>query len=64
MKLPSNLTIKKVMKAVERDEYEGFCMNCGTKHTECEPDARDYKCKKCGQFKVYGASEILMEIVS
>ena len=42
------------------DKYLGFCLACGRTRGECEPDARRYKCEKCGAEKVYGIPELLM----
>jgi predicted RNA-binding Zn-ribbon protein involved in translation (DUF1610 family) len=38
----------------------GFCLSCGEKSNECEPDAEGYKCHKCGENKVMGAEMCLM----
>lgn len=45
-------------------EMMGWCTECQEFTTGCcEPDARRYKCEKCGQRKVYGAEEAsLMEL--
>ena len=53
-------TIDDVMEAVESDEYQGFCIECGDEAYGVEPDARQYKCESCGAFAVYGAEEILI----
>ena len=51
------------MAACERRDTSldnpGFCLACGKKHNNCEPDARNYVCKKCGERQVFGAEEIL-----
>ncbi len=57
-----SITLQRVMRAVKADDYSGFCLACGKKQNNCEPDARDYKCNHCGENKVYGAEEILMMI--
>lgn len=56
------LTLTRVMAAIERDDYTGFCIACGAKADGCEPDARGYKCQVCGEHKVYGAEEVLFII--
>ena len=38
----------------------GFCLACGEQADGCEPDAREYLCESCGEYKVYGAEEVLM----
>ena len=66
MKLHKSITLKRIMRACEAQsntlENPGFCLACGHKQGECEPDAREYECEKCGARKVYGAEEILMMI--
>jgi hypothetical protein len=42
------------------ETYSGFCTECGAERGSCEPDARNYECYECGEFKVFGAEEILM----
>lgn len=42
------------------EDYIGFCTACGAAKDCCEPDAREYECDDCGQFKVYGAEELLI----
>lgn len=43
-----------------REEYVGFCIECGAERDSCEPDARGYKCDECGNPKVYGIEELLI----
>lgn len=57
MNLPS---LDDVMKAVEDDDYRGFCRECGTDAYGVEPDARNYECEDCGMREVFGAEEILI----
>lgn len=52
--------LRRVMEAVESQEYVGFCLSCGEEHFGIEPDAREYECEACGEFQVYGAEEILI----
>jgi predicted RNA-binding Zn-ribbon protein involved in translation (DUF1610 family) len=52
----------RIIEAVEQSEDIGFCTGCGTEHESIEPDARHYKCEKCGQNKVFGAEELLLYI--
>jgi hypothetical protein len=43
------------------ESYEGFCIECRAFTTsQCEPDARRYRCEECGKKAVYGAEEALM----
>ncbi len=62
MAAKSKLNAERVIRAVERDENSGFCLACGFKQDCVEPDARGYKCESCGEMKVYGAEECLMEL--
>ena len=41
-------------------ENLGFCIACGAEHYGCEPDARKYECEECGEYKVYGAPELVI----
>ena len=43
-----------------REEYYGYCLECGEQRGECEPDARGYYCDNCGCNAVYGAEELLI----
>jgi hypothetical protein len=67
MKLHQSITLEKVNDAVNRQMFgldnPGFCVVCGNEQEGCEPDAREYKCEACGERQVYGAAELLMEIV-
>ena len=60
MKLPTNLSLNQVMEAVEADDNIGFCLSCGEMASGVEPDAHNYECEGCGEYKVYGAEEILV----
>lgn len=67
MKLPENLSYEDVAQAAEESmigtSNPGFCMNCGEYHDSCEPDMRDGTCESCGKQSVYGAEEILLQLV-
>jgi len=63
MKLPKGLTVDRIIRAAKRDEYAGFCIECGHKQYECEGDAREYECEVCGENKVYGAEELVLMTV-
>jgi len=54
------INIQDVIESVENDDLIGFCIACGVKHFNIEPDARNYECENCGLNEVYGAEEILM----
>jgi len=55
------LDIEQVMDAVSQDDNIGFCIVCGEEHSGVEPDARNYKCDSCGENKVFGAEQIIIE---
>lgn len=65
MKLPPNLELETVFDAAKRQMFgtdnPGFCLACGNEQEGCEPDARRYECEACGEKKVYGATEILLQ---
>ena len=46
---------------VNTDEYNGVCIACGEIRECCEPDARHYPCAACGQRKVFGVEQALLE---
>ena len=56
------VTLRRVTAAIERGEYDGFCLACGAEQGSCEPDARGYTCESCRLPRVYGAEECLMMI--
>jgi hypothetical protein len=66
MKMHKSITQKVIVDAVQSNMQTlsnlGYCIACGYEHDECEPDARCYECEDCGEFQVYGAEELLMEI--
>lgn len=62
MKIHPSLTVKKVIAACRRDDYTGFCIACGASQKGCEPDARNYECKKCHGLQVFGAEELLFYV--
>ncbi len=62
-KLHLSITSKRIEDAVKREIFgldnPGFCVDCGNEQDGCEPDARGYMCEACGEYKVYGAAELL-----
>jgi hypothetical protein len=38
----------------------GFCVACGADAAGVRPDARNCKCKNCGEPAVFGADELLL----
>lgn len=65
-KVPVKITLNRILEAVERQlsscDNPGFCTTCGAEADGCEPDAREYRCDNCGQYTVYGAEELLMQV--
>ena len=61
-----SVTLEAIVEAVERHQTSldnpGFCLACGAEVEGVEPDARNYKCECCGEKRVYGAEELLMEL--
>jgi Zn finger protein HypA/HybF involved in hydrogenase expression len=62
-----SITPDRVMEACERRmlslDNPGFCTECGHEQEGCEPDAHDYECEACGELKVVGSDDLLMELV-
>ena len=52
------LTERAYLRGVSDDL--GYCLACGAEKGCCEPDAREYPCDDCGEFKVYGLEELMM----
>lgn len=67
MKLPKNVTVEAVIDACKRRnttlDNPGFCLACGNEQEGCEPDACNYTCEACGEDQVFGADEILMNLM-
>ena len=59
----SRLDLDDVIDAVRQDDHLGFCTDCGQEAMGVEPDARKYECESCGERCVYGAQELLLEMV-
>jgi hypothetical protein len=57
------ISLKRIMDAVERGDYTGFCVACGSEQEGCEPDARNCECENCGKHSVFGAEELLISNV-
>lgn len=53
-------TADQVMSALECDDNIGFCLACGAERGGVEPDARNYECDDCGEYRVFGAEECLL----
>jgi len=60
----AQITTDMIIEACERDDGTGFCIACGQERMYCEPDARNYECESCGEFKVFGAQELLFYVVA
>lgn len=60
-----SITEAVVLEACERRQTSldnpGFCLACGFEAEGVEPDARRYECESCGERKVYGAEEPLIQ---
>ena len=42
------------------EDCGGFCLACGDEAYGVEPDARHRRCESCGEFRVFGAEELLV----
>jgi len=56
------------MIEVTTDQYKemlhdggGYCRSCKQKQWGVEPDARNVECEHCGQNRVFGIEELLVE---
>jgi hypothetical protein len=62
-----SITPDRIFEACERRmtslDNPGFCLACGNEQGGCEPDARRYECEACGEPRVYGAEELLIEML-
>jgi hypothetical protein len=66
MKIHPSITEDRILEACERAmtslDDPGFCLSCGNEQGGCEPDARRYECEACGEARVYGAEELMIEM--
>ena len=62
------VTQEAVIEAAEREMFgmdnPGFCLCCGVEVDGVEPDARRYECESCGAPAVYGAQELMLQMVA
>lgn len=67
MNVHKSITVDRVLEAAQRRmttlDNPGFCITCGEEQEGCEPDMRKGKCEHCGELKVYGADELLMNMI-
>jgi hypothetical protein len=67
MKIHPLITEQRIFDACNRRvnslDNPGFCLECGNEQGGCEPDARRYECEACGEHRVYGAEELLIEML-
>ena len=63
----NSITLDRLIEAVEDSwtslSNPGICKACGEDQEGCEPDARNYECEGCGKRQVFGAEELLLELV-
>lgn len=63
----ASITFERVEAAVKEEMFglgnPGFCIECGEDAEGCEPDAMNYMCDFCGQYAVYGAAEVMMNLL-
>lgn len=57
--------VERMVKKAQRDMdyFPGICLACGASAGNCESDAENYRCAKCGENQVTGAENILMRMV-
>lgn len=56
----AKLDFEAVMATLEADENAGFCIACGARCDNVEPDACNYECEDCGEREVFGAEHLLL----
>ncbi len=68
MKMHPSITEDRIADACGRRAFSldnpGFCIACGLDAEGVEPDARKYECDRCGERAVYGAEELLLEVIA
>lgn len=61
----SSITKERARKAINEYFYTriptGFCLACGSEQECNDANAKDCKCKTCGESMVYGIKRILKE---
>lgn len=64
--LHESITLDRIMPLAEQQMFgtddTGVCLACGEERDGCEPDAENYECYACGQFRVMGVSELMIMI--
>ena len=53
-------SMKSCQRIIEGDNTSGYCLACGAKAHNVEPDARKYTCESCQAPKVFGAEELML----
>lgn len=66
MEMHSSITVDRLVEAEENKGLSnpGICCSCGEDQDGCEPDARNYECEGCGEFKVFGVQELIFHVVA
>ncbi len=69
MDIHPDITLDRVLAAHERWfstlSDPGFCVACGAEvETGCEPDMTQGECERCGEPKVHGADELLLQMTA
>jgi hypothetical protein len=62
--MAANVTLDRVLEALEADDNLGYCLACGAEAYGVEPDARGYTCDACGESQVHGAQELLFRLAA
>ena len=62
LRLPYNLTEDEVCDAAAAGSNIGFCVRCGHRQADVEPDAYQVTCDHCSNDSVYGADEVLLRM--
>jgi len=62
-KFHKSITPQRVARAVEADDYIGFCRASGHQQENVEGDAHGVTCHNCGRPEVMGAEDLLLEVM-
>lgn len=55
-----DVTLGRVLEAVQADDLIGICIECGDESSPWEPDARKCTCESCGKDGIFGVDEMLL----
>ena len=61
-----SITFDRIEAIMQESMYglmdQGICLDCGAEAYGVEPDAFEYECESCGEYKVCGAEGLLLSL--